>query len=198
MSLDSRKKILLVSSNSSGRGGGERYLVFLSRGLRELGCEVHALLSDISYMNCWAESLAAEGVIVHRRSLKGLSQRPLRFVQALVDKAQIEAVSSHCRIIEPAGIVVNQQYDEDGLDYLTGALESGIAPVAGVMHMPMTSGKNKRRFGWLRGKVLTAWYRKHHYRLILVSEGAQREFEAYYDAPRPTAVINNSRNTYCF
>ena len=44
------KKILLISSNSSSRGGGERYLVFLARGLRRLNYEVHALLSDVNYI----------------------------------------------------------------------------------------------------------------------------------------------------
>ncbi len=59
------------------------------------------------------------------------------------------------------------------------------------MHMPMTAGKNKRKLGWLRGKILANWYRKHHYRLIFVSAGSQQEFESYYDFPRPTAVVNS-------
>lgn len=192
MRTNDPKRVLLISSNSSGRGGGERYLVFLSRGLRELGCEVHALLSDIPYMDAWAESIAVEGVVVHRQRLKGLSQRPLRFIQAFSDKVQIETISKCCRSVEPSAILVNQQYDEDGLDYLMGALKSGIAPVAGVMHMPMTLGKNKRKLGWLRGRILKEWYRKYSYRLILVSDGAQKEFESYYDSPRPTAVVNSS------
>jgi glycosyltransferase involved in cell wall biosynthesis len=187
-----QKRFLLISSNSSGRGGGERYLVFLSRGLRELGFDVHVLLSSLEYMDAWSKSLLAEGVTVHRRELKGLSQRPLRFVQALLDKVQIEAVASLCFHVRPDAILVNQQYDEDGLDYLKGALISGMAPVGGVMHMPMTAGKNLRPLGYLRGKFLAFWYRRNPYRLILVSEGAQREFENYYGAPRPTLVVNNS------
>ena len=166
--------------------------MFLSSGLRELGFDVHVLLSSLAYMDAWAESLVAEGVTVHRRELKGLSQRPLRFVQALLDKVQIDAVASLCCHVRPDAILVNQQYDEDGLDYLKGALISDVAPVGGVMHMPMTSGKNQRPLGYLRGKLLALWYRRNPYRLILVSEGAQREFENYYGAPRPTVVVNNS------
>ena len=185
-------KVLLISSNSSGRGGGERYLVFLTRGLRELGCEVHVLLSDAEYMSGWAHEISVEGGNVHRRPLKSLSKRPLRFIQSIYDNVQIETIAEFCREIEPNAILVNQQYDEDGLDYLMGAIKAGIATVGGVMHMPMTKSKNNRLFGRVRGGLMSNWYRDHKYRLILVSEGAQTEFESYYDAPRPTYVVNNS------
>jgi glycosyltransferase involved in cell wall biosynthesis len=185
-------RLLLISSNSSGRGGGERYLVFLTKGLHEMGCEVHALLSDVDYMNGWAKSLIEEGAVVHRHPFKSLSQRPLRFLQSTLDSTQIEVVSAFCRRIAPDAILVNQQYDEDGLDYLMGALKAEVAPVAGVMHMPMTGTKDNRPFGRLRGSILGRWYKKYAYRLILVSEGAKAEFESYYDYPRPTYVINNS------
>ena len=145
---------LLISSNSSGRGGGERYLVFLTKGLHEKGCEVHALLSDVDYMDGWAKSLNEEGAVVHRHPLKSLSQRPLRFFQSTRDSIQIETVSAFCRRIAPDAILVNQQYDEDGLDYLMGALKAEVAPVAGVMHMPMTGTKDNRPFGRLRGSIL--------------------------------------------
>ena len=185
-------KILLISSNSSGRGGGERYLIFLTRGLRELGCEVHVLFSDADYMSSWAHDISVEGGIVHRRPLKSLVQRPLRFIQSIYDSFQIETVAAFCREIGPNAILVNQQYDEDGLDYLMGAIKADIATVGGVMHMPMTEFKNNRLFGRMRGSLISKWYRENLYRLIFVSEGAQTEFESYYDAPRPTYVVNNS------
>lgn len=187
----STPRVLLISSNSSGRGGGERYLVFLAQGLRELGIEVHALLSSQAYMDGWAKDLQDAGASVHRVALKGLSQRRLRFVQSVLDKAQQRAVAHVCADVRPDAILVNQQYDEDGLDYLAGALQSGVAPVVGVMHMPMTATKNQRPFGRLRGWYLSRWYARHPYQLVLVSQGAQAEFEDYYPRPRPTWVINN-------
>ena len=190
MSLGSRP-VLLVSSNSSGHGGGERYLVFLASGLAELGVEAHALLSTSGYMDGWARDLQAVGAVVHRRELRGLAQRRLRFVQALSDRAQINTVAEVCRSVDPRGIVINQQYDEDGLDYVTGALRAACAPVAGVMHMPMTADKLSRPFGRWRRMAVARWYANHPYRLILVSDGARDEFEACYPHPRPTNVVNN-------
>lgn len=184
------KRILLISSNSSGRGGGERYLVYLTRGLRDLGVDTHVLLSNAAYMAGWARDLAGEGAIVHRRPLVGLRDRPLRFVQALTDRKQQQLVASVCRELAPDAILVNQQYDEDGLDYLKGALQARVAPVGGTMHMPMTRHKHDRPLGRARGAILRRWYRSNPYALLLVSRGSQKEFEAYYDCPRPTHLVN--------
>ena len=185
-------KVLLISSNSSGRGGGERYLVFLSQGLLSLGIKVHVLLSTLSYMDEWAETLKAVGVTIHRLPLKGLAQRKLRFLSAILDLAQIKSVNHFCRTLSPDAILINQQYDEDGIDYIAGALKSECQNVVGIMHMPMTAGKNMRPFGWWRGMILRWWYFMHPYRLILVSKGAQFEFESYYPNPRPTYIVNNA------
>jgi len=92
----------------------------------------------------------------------------------------------------PDAILVNQQYDEDGIDFLMGAIKSGVAPVGGTMHMPMTKGKNNRRLGRLRGFLLSRWYYSHYYHIIFVSKGAQKEFESYYKLPTSTFVVNNS------
>jgi glycosyltransferase involved in cell wall biosynthesis len=184
------KRLLLISSNSSARGGGERYLVYLTQGLLLLGYEVHILLSTISYMNDWANELTAHKVQVHRRNLAGLRSRPLRFVQSMLDKNQQLEIAKVCKQISPDAILVNQQYDEDALDYVAGALMSQVAPVGGTMHMPMTANKHQRPLGKLRGKLLHQWYEKHLYSLILVSQGSQKEFENYYSSPRPTKVVN--------
>jgi glycosyltransferase involved in cell wall biosynthesis len=184
------KRLLLISSNSSGRGGGERYLVYLTQGLLLLGYEIHVLLSTASYMDDWAKDLTAHKAQVHRRNFVGLRSRPLRFVESMLDKNQQLEIAKVCKQISPDAILVNQQYDEDGLDYIAGALMSQVAPVGGTMHMPMTANKHQRPLGKLRGKLLRQWYEKHLYSLILVSQGSQKEFENYYSFPRPTKVVN--------
>jgi glycosyltransferase involved in cell wall biosynthesis len=185
------KRLLLISSNSSGRGGGERYLAYLTQGLHLFNCEVHVLLSTVDYMNDWSNTFSAEGAIVHRRELVGLRHRPLRFIQSMIDKKQQLLIANVCQEIAPDAILVNQQYDEDGLDYLAGALMSKVAPVGGIIHMPMVATKHQRPLGTIRGKILNHWYKNHAYRLILVSEGSQKEFETYYLHPRPTYVVHH-------
>ena len=185
------KRLLLISSNSSERGGGERYLVYLTQGLRFIGCEVHILLSTVKYMDDWAKVLSAEGAQVHRRNLLGLRSRPLRFLQSMTDKNQQLKIAKACEEIDPDAILVNQQYDEDGLDYLTGALMADIAPVGGLIHMPMTATKDQRPFGKIRGKLLKKWYFQHPYNLIVVSKGSKAEFINYYNVPYPISIVHH-------
>ncbi len=185
------KRILLISSNSSGRGGGERYLVYLTQGLCLIGCQVHILISTDDYMDGWAKLLLENGAQIHKKNLIGLKSRPMRFVQAILDQKQQLEVANVCEQIAPDAILVNQQYDEDGLDYLAGALMANIAPVGGIMHMPMTANKNQRPLGRFRGRLLHQWYEKHPYSLIVVSKGSQKEFENYYRYPRPTQVVHH-------
>jgi glycosyltransferase involved in cell wall biosynthesis len=185
------RRILLISSNSSGRGGGEKYLVYLAQALSELFYDVHVLLSDAHYMDVWAVELESVGAIVYRQKLLGLRSRPLRIIQSITDRHQHQKIALTCKAIAPAGIIVNQQYDEDGLDYLTGALMADVAPVGGIMHMPMTANKNKRPLGKLRGRILKKWYTHHPYHLILVSRGCKEEFQQYYNVNLPIYVVPN-------
>lgn len=186
---DKVRKVLLISSNSSGRGGGERYLVFMAMGLIEQGCEVHVLLSQVDYMDGWEKELNEVGAIVHRKVLRALVGRPLRFIQSILDFKQQQFISDFCSDLQPDVILVNQQYDEDGIDYLMGSLKSSVCPVAGVMHMPMTLNKNRRIFGRIRGALLRRWYKKHPYSLIFSSIGSLNEFQNYYKLDLNTNVI---------
>lgn len=181
--------MLLISSNSSGRGGGERYLVYVAKALGQLGIEVHALLSDVGFMDGWQSELSAAGAMVHRMSLKGLVHRRLRFVQSIFARSQQKRIAAKCLEIAPTAILVNQQYDEDGLDYIMGALHAGACPVAGVIHMPMTQHKNDRPLGRLRGAILRKWYNRFPYKIVLSSVGGEAEFSGYYGANLDTSIV---------
>lgn len=183
------KKVLLISSNSSSRGGGERYLVFMTLGLKKLGVEVHVLLSKLEYMDAWELELKDAGAVVHRSELKGLVHRPLRFVQSILARSQHANIARVCNDVKPDAILVNQQYDEDGIDYIMGALQADVCPVAGVIHMPMTAGKNSRPLGRLRGAILNRWYGKHRYRIIFSSTGGAKEFTDYYGSQHHTCTV---------
>ena len=140
-------------------------------------------------MDEWANFLDNEGAKVHRLQLIGLRHRPLRFIQSLTDRRQQQKIANFCRQINPKAILVNQQYDEDGLDYVLGAIKAKTAPVCGIIHMPMTASKNKRPLGKLRGKLLHKWYLANTYQKIFVSQGCQQEFNNYYQIFDSTSVV---------
>ena len=186
------KNVLLISSNSSSRGGGEKYLIYLALGLRDKGFNVSVLLSESSYMDSWNGELIKLDFKVYRFKLKALKDRKLRFIEAVFDFKQIFNISNFCRKLNPKFIVVNQQYDEDGLDYVQGSILSGNKNVIGIIHMPMTKGKNLRPFGKWRGVFLNFWYKFFNYKKVFVSNGSRDEFISYYKSVKNIFVINNS------
>ena len=185
-------KVLLISSNSSSRGGGEKYLIYLARGLRKKGLDVEILISNSSYMDTWHAEFKKLNFKVKRLKLKGLRERKFRFIEAIIDFNQIFKISNFCRKIKPKFIVVNQQYDEDGLDFIQGSILSGNKNVISIIHMPMTKGKNLRPLGRLRGLLLNIWYKFFKHKKVLVSWGSRQEFISYYKSVSNTFVINNA------
>lgn len=159
-------------------------------GLRAVGIDVHVVLSNASYMDLWEQELISAGAEVSREALVGLRDRRMRIVESISDRRQQARVAAICRDREPVGILVNQQYDEDGLDYLAGALKANVAPVAGTMHMPMTRDKDQRPFGRLRGWCLQKWYSSHPYQIIVVSAGACEELRRYYRLPTEPQTVH--------
>ncbi len=182
-------KVLLISSNSSPRGGGEKYLVFMASGLLARGCSVDVLLSDANYMDGWAADLCKCGASVHRLGLVGLRDRKLRFLQSMFAFGQQRKIAAFCRELAPDYILVNQQYDEDSLDYIRGAELAGIAPVASILHLPMTRFKEQRPFGRVRGILLRHWYRKFAPLMLFSSVDSRKEFFDYYRLNFPCEVL---------
>jgi glycosyltransferase involved in cell wall biosynthesis len=182
-------KILLISSNSSGTGGGEYYLVYLAIGLIHLGHEVHVLLSKHAYMTVWANKLNQTGAIVHHLPLAAHLDRPLRFLQAQWDIPQQNRIREFCRILQPDIIHTNHQYDEDGLDLPLAV--HGIIPHIATIHLPMCATKHDRPLGRWRGRWLRRWYRRYPYPKIFVSQQAQQEFTEYYPTSELSFAIPN-------
>ena len=197
-------RILLISSNSSRAGGGEQYFVYLAKGLKEIGEDPIALLSDKKYMDAWEKRFKEIGVQVKRADLTGLRDRPLRFFQSINDKKQIKLIASICSELSPDVIHVNQQYDADGLDYLMGAMRYQKALVISTLHMPMSLTKHARpgksARTWLinalaldkaKRAILRGWYKRYNYTKIFPAEAMKNEFAAVYGEDNNLHVVTH-------
>jgi glycosyltransferase involved in cell wall biosynthesis len=184
-------KVLLVSSNSSGVGGGERYLVYLARGLCQLGHEVHGLVGTHPYMDSIAGRLSAAGAIVRRERLVALRDRSLRFVSACLDRSQHRKLAGIYREIGPEVVHVNQQYDEDGLDLILAARRASL-PLVGTIHLPMCRGKLQRPLGRARTAWMKAWYHCVSYTKILPSAETAQEFGDFYACQDTVFQVDNA------
>lgn len=141
-------KILLVSSNSGSRGGGEIYLLRLAEGLGGLDHEVHLLLAADPVMDELAAQ--AEGSArVHRLELRNMYQRPLRVFGATRDSRQIGRLSAEFRRLRPDVVHLNQQVAEDGLDLLLAAGRTRL-PTVSTIHIPGSPKALGAKAGGLR------------------------------------------------
>jgi glycosyltransferase involved in cell wall biosynthesis len=142
-------RILLVSSNSGSRGGGEIYLSRLASGLVDLGHEVHALFSGDGSMDELVQRMNSS-VRVHRVRLRNMYQRPLRTLGSVLDGGQIRRLERTFTALAPEVIHLNQQVPEDGLDMLLAARRAD-RPTATTIHIPTAPSALGAFGGGVRG-----------------------------------------------
>jgi len=147
-------KVLLVSSSSGSRGGGEIYLHHLAAGLSRFGHCVRALCSKAPAMDELAENLRRY-CEVSRMELKNTYRRPTRCLGAALDFAQHRRISRIFHELSPDIVHINQQVAEDGLDLLLAARSSSI-PFLSTIHIAHSASLLNARFGRLRDVVTRA------------------------------------------
>lgn len=162
-------KVLLVSSSSGSHGGGEFYLHSLALGLRELGAEVTAWMSDHADMNELADRFARSSLPVVRAHYMNTYHRRLRSVGAAMDRTGIQRITERFRESDADVIHINQQNLEDGLDLIQAASRCGI-PAVSTIHVTRTMKALQVVGGRLRDDVSRWIARRSKLALIGISQ----------------------------
>ena len=149
---DSAMKILLMSSSSGSRGGGEIYLSQLAEGLMKSGMTVHVAMSSDEQMNELSSECRSRSIPVVRFNYLNTYHRRLRSVGAYFDRRQVQVAAELIGRLRPDLVHVNQQNVEDGLDLLLAARSSGI-PALTTVHQPFGMARLKAIGGRLRDFV---------------------------------------------
>jgi glycosyltransferase involved in cell wall biosynthesis len=184
-------KVLLVSSGSGSRGGGEIYLHHLAAGLSRFGHCVHALCSNAPPMNELVENLRRYGK-VSRAELPNTYRRPTRCLGAALDFTQHRRISRIFQKLSPDVVHINQQVAEDGLDLLLAARSSGI-PFLSTIHIVHSANLLNARLGRLRDLVTRAVFRRVNTIHITVAERARHDLIArfgFLDPHQVKVVLN--------
>ncbi|MAR84648.1 MAG: hypothetical protein CL869_00420 [Cytophagia bacterium] len=180
--------ILFISSNSSSRGGGEDFIIYLSRVFHKFYKNtLFSIYSDQAYMDNFVNSIKEYTTKVVRINYTQLSKRKLRFFSSTMDFMQIFRIYSAINTLKPKLIIINQQYDEDSLDILISSFIykilniSNSVKIACVMHMPRVRNKVKNQpFGFFRYLYLLIIYGFFKPTLLLTSKECLNEFKQYY------------------
>lgn len=185
------KNVLLISTSSGSRGGGEIYLLRLANKLAAWGCTVNVLLSTARRMDELADRFD-ERVGVIRGSFLNTYDRRLRFLSELYDRAEQVRLQQCLAEIRPDLVHLNKQNLEDGLGWMRAIRKSGIASVTTV-HVPKSMQMLNARCGGFRDLCLRPQFLKANTYFVCVSEASRRDFESFLGRPpfSPVTVVPN-------
>lgn len=141
-------RILLASSGSGSRGGGEIFLAYLGTELAAQGHEVVAWMPSHPRMDELAGRCATFARVA-RAEYANTYDRPGRSLSAAFSPRVVARVAGHWASLAPDVIHVNKQNLEDGLELLRAADRYG-RPTVCTIHLTQTARYLGARLARLR------------------------------------------------
>jgi glycosyltransferase involved in cell wall biosynthesis len=183
-------KVLLVSSGSGSRGGGEIYLRFLAQGLRAANIDVVVLIPSDPAMDELAHTF--DGIAhVMRAQWRPTYQRRFRNIAAASDITQIAQIAALFREVAPDVVHINQQVAEDGLDLIKAAQSAGL-PWLSTIHVAHSAKALGAQLGVVRDLVTSATLRAAKGIHVLVSHQSKAQLTARLKrGPFESVVVHN-------
>ncbi len=182
-------KILIVSTSSGSRGGGELSLLYLARALVELGHEVLLWCSRHARMDELAAAFATIGK-VHRSDYTNTYDRRGRSLASWLDGATATRVAAEWRALAPEVIHLNKQNLEDGLELVAAATQSGL-PALCMIHITQTARYLKAALAGPRDFVSRRVLRGFPGFLVTTPESRVRDLQEFLgEGPRVRTVPN--------
>src|SRR5262245_30345847 len=141
-------KVILVSSGSGSRGGGEIFLDYLGRGLTDRGHEVLLWVPNCPRMDELAEKCARFARIVRSEYLNTYDY-PTRSLSTCFNWEVSRRIAREWEALRPDVIHINKQNLEDGLDLLRAVRRCALPSVC-TIHLTQTATYLRARAAWLR------------------------------------------------
>lgn len=182
-------KILLASTSSGSRGGGELYLLYLGRSLAKRGHEVALWASDHPRMDELAAQFGPIGRVIRAEYTNTYDYRS-RSLAHLFCKGIAMRISEEWRAIAPDVIHINKQNLEDGLDLLDAARQSGIPSLA-TIHITQSAGYLRARHSWARDWIARRFLRRFSGLLVPTLAERERELRAFAGAAARIHTVLN-------
>jgi len=182
-------KILLVSSSSGSRGGGELYLLYLGRALAQRGHSLTLWASNHPRMDELANSFSGIGEVL-RSSYRNTYDHRGRSISSYLDLPAIGQVSREWKQSQPDFLHLNKQNLEDGLDLLQAAHRTRI-PNLCTIHLTQSAEYLKARLAPARDFVARRALNDYPGLLVTVLENRRRDLADFLgDSPRLRTISN--------
>lgn len=182
-------RVLLVSSGSGSRGGGEIFLNYLGGALAERGHSVTTWMPAHARMNELAAQCARFSQVV-RAEFCNTYDYATRSLATVLNSRVSNDVARQWDALAPDIVHVNKQNLEDGLDLLRAARVTGRPSVC-TIHLTQTARYLRARGALLRDMV--AWWelRKFEGDFVAVQEARRNELSSFLGTDQRTTTIFN-------
>jgi glycosyltransferase involved in cell wall biosynthesis len=148
-------RVLLVSSGSGSRGGGEIFLDYLGSALAGRGHEVLMWIPNHPRMDELAEKCARFSY-VFRADYRNTYDYLGRSLSTCLNWADSRRIAREWEALRPDVIHINKQNLEDGLDLLRAVRHCGV-PTVCTIHLTQTARYVRARAPWLRDHI-ARWF----------------------------------------
>jgi glycosyltransferase involved in cell wall biosynthesis len=182
-------RVLLVSSGSGSRGGGETFLYYLGEGLTERGHEVvmwipnHPRMDELAARcNRFARIFRADYISIYDHWARSLS--------TCFNWSVSRRVAREWEALRPDVIHINKQNLEDGLDLLR-AVRSCALPSICTIHLTQTASYLGARAAWVRDRIARWQLSRYHGILVAVQEQRSAMLRDFLSTgPRTKTIFN--------
>jgi glycosyltransferase involved in cell wall biosynthesis len=182
-------RILLVSSSSGSRGGGELFLLSLGEALSELGHDMMLWASTHHRMDELCARFQHFGK-VYRAEYKNTYDRPLRTFGAAFDLGTAGCLMTEWRRLKPDVIHLNKQNLEDGLELVWAANLARIPSICSI-HVTQSAAYLKARLHGLRDTLARFILRQYHGWIVAIGNSRLTDLQTFLGRSDRTALVRN-------
>ena len=170
-------RILLVSSGSGSRGGGEIFLDYLGQGLADRGHEVLIWIPAHPRMDELARRCARFARVI-RAEYRNTYDYWSRSLSLCWNWRVSRRVAREWKTLAPDVIHLNKQNLEDGLDLLRAIRHSGVPSVC-TIHLTQTARYLRAKVPVLRDWMSRNALLKYRGVLVAVQEARRKELDGF-------------------
>lgn len=181
-------RILLASSSSGSRGGGEIFLLYLAEALRASGHTIALWTSRHARMDELAQRFSAQGDVL-RGAYTNTYDRWHRGMLPL-QSAEVRSVAGSWLAWKPDVIHVNKQNLEDGNDLLAAAAALPV-PHLCTIHITQSARFLGARFGRWRDSRARHALRRYRGPLVAVAPTRRHDLVAFLGGTKDVRTVLN-------
>ncbi len=182
-------KILLVSSGSGSRGGGEIFLDYLGKALEERGHEIIVWIPAHPRMDELAVKCARYATVV-RAAYRNTYDRRGRSLETCFNWSTSRSIARQWQALQPDVIHLNKQNLEDGLDLLRAARACAIPSIC-TIHLTQTATYLRAQTPWLRDWIAQQALGKYRSVFVAVQEARRIALQEFLGSRVQTETVFN-------